>query len=42
MGKLGAAMFPPLPRIQLVAVGESFAVGDRVLHVLRAPMYDRP
>ena len=42
MGKLGATIFPPLPRIRLVNAGESLAAGDRILHVFRAPMYDCP
>ncbi len=41
-GKLSAVIEPPLPRIRWVNAGESFAAGDRVLHFLRAPMYDCP
>ena len=41
-GKLSASMEPPMPRIRWVNTGESLAVGDRVLHFLRPPMYDCP
>jgi hypothetical protein len=41
-GKLSASMLPPLPRLQWVNHGESLVAGDRVLHVLRPPMYDCP
>lgn len=41
-GKLSAVIQPPLPRIRWVNAGESFAAGERVLHFLRAPMYDCP
>ncbi|HQR45060.1 MAG TPA: MBL fold metallo-hydrolase [Thermoanaerobaculia bacterium] len=41
-GKLTSVMEPPLPRIQWVNAGESLAAGDRVLHLLRPPMYDCP
>jgi len=41
-GKLSASMVPPMPRIRWVNAGESLAAGDRVLHVLRPPMYDCP
>jgi glyoxylase-like metal-dependent hydrolase (beta-lactamase superfamily II) len=41
-GKLTATMDPPMGRITWVNPGESLAAGDRVLHFLRAPMYDCP
>jgi hypothetical protein len=41
-GKLSAVIEPPLPRIRWVNAGESLAIGDRVLHFLRPPMYDCP
>jgi flavorubredoxin len=41
-GKLSAVIEPPLPRIRWVNAGESLAAGERVLHFLRAPMYDCP
>jgi glyoxylase-like metal-dependent hydrolase (beta-lactamase superfamily II) len=41
-GKLSASMIPPMPRIRWVNPGEALAAGDRVLHLLRPPMYDCP
>ncbi len=41
-GKLTASMEPPMGRLTWVNPGESLAAGDRVLHFLRAPMYDCP
>ncbi len=41
-GKLSASFDPPMPRVTWVNPGEALAVGDRVLHALRPPMYDDP
>ena len=41
-GKLSAGFDPPMPRVTWVNPGEALAVGDRVLHALRPPMYDCP
>ncbi len=41
-GKLSASFDPPMPRVTWVNPGEALAVGDRVLHALRPPMYDCP
>lgn len=41
-GKLSASFDPPMPRVTWVNPGEALAAGDRVLHALRAPMYDDP
>ncbi len=41
-GKLTASFDPPMDRVTWVNPGEAFTAGDRVLHALRAPMYDCP
>jgi glyoxylase-like metal-dependent hydrolase (beta-lactamase superfamily II) len=41
-GKLSASFDPPMNRVTWVNPGDALTAGDRVLHALRAPMYDCP
>ncbi len=41
-GKLTASFDPPMPRVTWLNAGDALTAGDRVLHALRAPMYDCP